>query len=142
MDLAEIQQQISHDPRGYGWGRRGDLRVAWYPDGKTDACRWCAGPLPPRRRSWCGTRCVGAYTLRSHFATLRRYVMKRDRHRCQICEQRGHEVDHALACTDGGTDDPANLRLLCVPCHKGLTLALCRRLTAERRACRPQLELA
>ena len=28
------------------------------------------------------------------------------------------EVDHILAVADGGTDDPINLRLLCVPCHK------------------------
>lgn len=27
------------------------------------------------------------------------------------------EVDHILAVADGGTDDPSNLRLLCVPCH-------------------------
>lgn len=28
------------------------------------------------------------------------------------------EVDHIIAVKDGGTDDPSNLRLLCVPCHK------------------------
>lgn len=31
------------------------------------------------------------------------------------------EVDHIKPCADGGTDDPANLRLLCVPCHREVT---------------------
>lgn len=30
-------------------------------------------------------------------------------------------VDHILTVKDGGTDDPANLRLLCIPCHKLIT---------------------
>jgi 5-methylcytosine-specific restriction protein A len=31
------------------------------------------------------------------------------------------EVDHIKAIADGGTDDPTNLRLLCLPCHKQRT---------------------
>lgn len=31
------------------------------------------------------------------------------------------EVDHIIAVNDGGTDEPSNLRLLCVPCHKLVT---------------------
>lgn len=133
MEQARNLAAIAHDPSGFGWGRRGNLRVPWYPDGKV-ACRWCGAALPPRRRSWCGSACVDAYTIRSHWQTLRVYVIRRDERRCQKCAEPGHEVDHILACIDGGTDDPLNLRLLCVPCHKLETRTLSRRRAAERRS--------
>lgn len=31
------------------------------------------------------------------------------------------EVDHIIPVADGGTDNPANLRLLCRPCHVSIT---------------------
>lgn len=31
------------------------------------------------------------------------------------------EVDHIKPVAEGGTDDPRNLRLLCVPCHRDVT---------------------
>lgn len=43
---------------------------------------------------------------------------------CQVVVK--WEVDHIIAVKDGGTDDPSNLRLLCVPCHA--------RVTADQRA--------
>lgn len=36
---------------------------------------------------------------------------------------RGWEVDHLKPIADGGDDNPANLRLLCVPCHREVTSA-------------------
>ena len=46
----------------------------------------------------------------------------------------GHwEVDHIVAVQDGGTDDPANLRLLCKPCHKDRTALQRREKAAARR---------
>ena len=46
------------------------------------------------------------------------------------------EVDHILPVIEGGTDDPANLRLLCVPCHHERTA-----LWARKRAAGPQVAL-
>lgn len=34
---------------------------------------------------------------------------------------RGWEVDHIRPVIEGGTDEPLNLRLLCVPCHRDVT---------------------
>ena len=53
-----------------------------------------------------------------------------------ILEQRW-EVDHIRAVIEGGTDDPANLRLLCVPCHHLRTAVWLR-----DRAAGPQAPLA
>jgi 5-methylcytosine-specific restriction protein A len=47
--------------------------------------------------------------------------------------KRGWEVDHIVACEDGGTDDPANLRLLCTRCHKERTAMQRRDKAAARR---------
>lgn len=47
------------------------------------------------------------------------------------------EVDHILAVIQGGTDDPQNLRLLCVPCHQERTATW-----ARDRAAGPQTPLA
>lgn len=45
--------------------------------------------------------------------------------RCEECGlkllARRWEIDHIIALTNGGTNDPKNLRLLCEPCHKAKT---------------------
>jgi hypothetical protein len=46
------------------------------------------------------------------------------------------EVDHIKAVSEGGTDDPANLRLLCAPCHHARTATW-----ARERAAGPQVAL-
>jgi 5-methylcytosine-specific restriction protein A len=46
------------------------------------------------------------------------------------------EVDHIVPVVEGGTDDPRNLRLLCLPCHQDRT-----RLWRRARANGPQSEL-
>jgi 5-methylcytosine-specific restriction endonuclease McrA len=43
------------------------------------------------------------------------------------------EADHVLPVVLGGRDELSNLRLLCVPCHKGETRALARRRAEERK---------
>lgn len=57
---------------------------------------------------------------------LRDQVMKRDGHMCQCeqCQGRvliAHEVDHIVPLSQGGTDDPANLRAMHRDCHKAKT---------------------
>lgn len=54
---------------------------------------------------------------------LRRLVRTRAQHRCERCTAAPPcgEIDHRLPLSDGGTDDPANLQWLCVPCHQEKT---------------------
>ncbi len=51
----------------------------------------------------------------------RREVLLRDGYQCQVCGclvhgKRAH-VDHIVPKRQGGTDEVANLRVLCVSCH-------------------------
>lgn len=137
--LEQFEARIAHNPLGFGWGQRGDLRV---PSRVGRECRWCTAALTGRRTSWCGPVCIEAYFMRSNWSAMRRYVVKRDR-RCRICAYEcggAGEVDHVIAVIEGGTDDPANLRLLCVPCHQDVTAAMTRRRASESRRIGLQLE--
>jgi 5-methylcytosine-specific restriction protein A len=58
------------------------------------------------------------------WARMRRYILLRDKHRCQIggprCKVYATEVDHIVGRADGGAMwDPANLRAACKPCNGG-----------------------
>ena len=52
---------------------------------------------------------------------LRARILLRDGYTCQSCQrvflEHHLDVDHIIPKADGGTDDPANLRTLCRPCH-------------------------
>ncbi|MCU7372831.1 HNH endonuclease [Paucibacter sp. O1-1] len=51
-------------------------------------------------------------------AHLRRFVMKRDGERCVICGSGADLViDHEVSLKNGGTNHPANLRVLCGTCN-------------------------
>ena len=54
------------------------------PQGRA-LCRWCRQEVPPRRRSFCGERCVHEWKLRSQGDYLRAQVFARDRGRCRAC---------------------------------------------------------
>lgn len=55
------------------------------PDGRP-ACRWCRGPVPKGRRSWCGDpRCRWEWERRSRWAATRRAVVLRDGGICRRC---------------------------------------------------------
>ncbi|WP_353963755.1 HNH endonuclease [Streptomyces sp. NBC_00237] len=49
---------------------------------------------------------------------IRRAVLARDNYTCVICYAAGTDVDHIIPVTQGGIDDPVNLRTLCSPCHR------------------------
>lgn len=58
---------------------------------------------------------------------LRLVILKRDKHLCQYCLAKGYpvpgnEVDHIVPKSKGGSDDPANLQVLCSPCHRDKTI--------------------
>jgi 5-methylcytosine-specific restriction protein A len=127
----------SFNPLGLPWGKRGKTKIPTRhaADGKR-VCGWCAGEIPPRRSSWCSRDCANAAWLRMNWAEIRRYVVKRDKAACVICADKYSclEVDHIVAVKDGGTDDPANLRLLCEPCHKKVTADQRRRWMAANKS--------
>jgi 5-methylcytosine-specific restriction enzyme A len=147
------------------YGQRGNIALpGWRKDAKGRAlCRWCDQPVPKGRKSWCSKTCVDEWRERGDWNHIRQRIIERDKV-CQMCGGRRYqasyvvradprypgrvpmtsirlatwEVDHIVAVEDGGTDDPANLRLLCCPCHKERT-ALQRRAKAAAR--RGQLAL-
>lgn len=73
--------------------------------------------------------------------SVRRLVLARDMHRCQVAGQRctvtATEVDHIVPLTEGGAPyDPANLRAACKWCNSWLAAErtnLGRRQAAARR---------
>lgn len=119
------------------------------PNGRK-LCRLCHEEVPPGRQSWCSEACVQAGALKVSWPAMRAHIERRDRV-CQLCgtdhpglhfgaalfnwrglRYREHgpfrlppshpwEVDHILPVSAGGTDDPANLRLLCRRCHLAVT---------------------
>lgn len=61
---------------------------------------------------------------RDGWLALRFRIFKRDGYRCQLCGRDAQdgiklEVDHKLARSKGGSDDPANLWTLCFDCNRG-----------------------
>lgn len=65
-------------------------------------------------------------------ADARNGLPDRRPHACPV--EYSFAVDHIIAVKDGGTDDPANLRLLCGRCHGEVTAAQHQRWARERRA--------
>ncbi len=51
---------------------------------------------------------------------LRKQILERDRYTCCACRTisvMDIEVDHLIPISQGGTDDPSNLRAMCRRCH-------------------------
>jgi len=56
--------------------------------------------------------------LPEDWAIIRKQILERDGHKCIWCGCTiWPEVDHIIRRADGGTEDPENLRTLCVHCH-------------------------
>ena len=58
---------------------------------------------------------------------LRKRILIRDKYLCQQCKREGrvkvgNQVDHIKPKARGGTDDEANLEVLCRDCHDEKTL--------------------
>ncbi|MCU7916559.1 MAG: HNH endonuclease [Candidatus Thiodiazotropha sp. (ex Gloverina cf. vestifex)] len=63
-----------------------------------------------------GTRQQRGYG--AEWQRIRKRILKRDGYLCQVCRMRdATQVDHIVPKVKGGTDDPANLRAICKPCH-------------------------
>ena len=65
-------------------GRVRASEVARNADGRP-LCRWCALPVPKRRRTFCSEDCVHQWRLRTSPAYLRGAVLQRDRGVCARC---------------------------------------------------------
>lgn len=96
-------------------------------------CGWCGGVCAGRRTSWCSDACSAKFYRVWSWGALAKYVAERDGNTCRRCRTtepgeaidrrygamrpRAWNVDHVVPVVDGGTDNPANLRLLCHDCH-------------------------
>jgi 5-methylcytosine-specific restriction enzyme A len=127
----------------------------------TGQCRWCGRPVPKGRYTFCGEACVGEWKLRTDPGFLREKVFERDRGVCAICgvdtealrknkrkldyaARRRFEkewgarrslwdADHVQPVVEGGGEcGLANMRTLCLKCHRAVTAELRRRRTALR----------
>ena len=66
-----------------GYHYDGSPRIV-HPDGRP-SCRWCQGPVPRPRRTFCGEACVERWKLRTNPGHLRARVWARDRGICAEC---------------------------------------------------------
>lgn len=71
--------------------------------------------------------------------TLAASIRARDLNICYLCRGVATEVDHVTPRAEGGTDDPANLRAICVPCHRHKSAAEGARAAAAAEKNRPKL---
>lgn len=127
------------------------------------ACRWCGAEVTGRRLTFCGDACVHEWKLRTDPAYLRSQVFARDRGVCALCgldtealrkdkrklDYRARrqfekdwgsrrslwDADHIVPMAEGGGEcGLANMRTLCLKCHRAVTAALRRRLRAPEPA--------
>jgi 5-methylcytosine-specific restriction endonuclease McrA len=95
------------------------------PTAPRRVCPRCGSLLAPRQ----ACRTCWPTWLKRHdtnrldlsWPAVRRKVLDRDRGRCQLCAARATQVDHIVPRSEGGSDQPANLRSLCDYCHRVVT---------------------
>jgi 5-methylcytosine-specific restriction enzyme A len=126
------------------------------PKAGSGACRWCGGDVPRGRYTFCGAACVEEWRLRTDPGYLRERVFERDRGVCAMCgvdtealrktkrkldysARRQFEkewgarhslwdADHLTPVVEGGGEcGLANMRTLCLKCHRSTTAELRRR---------------
>jgi 5-methylcytosine-specific restriction enzyme A len=119
-------------------------------------CRWCGQDVPKGRFTFCGNACVEEWKLRTDPGYLREKVFERDRGVCAMCgvdtealrknkrkldyaARRRFEkewgarrslwdADHTVPVVEGGGEcGLANMRTLCLKCHRAVTAELRRR---------------
>lgn len=135
----------------------------WVARRKKGLCRWCGSPVPQGRFTFCDDTCVHEWRLRTDPGYLREQVFLRDRGVCALCgmdtealrrdkrklDYRARrqfekywggrrnlwDADHIVPVVEGGGEcDLANMRTLCLKCHKAVTAELRRRRREAARA--------
>ena len=71
-----------------------DLPAAIRIDGKK-TCRWCGGPLPSQRNTWCSLPCREEFLVRFASSEARHMVFKRDQGVCAACGLDAKAVSHS-----------------------------------------------
>jgi len=124
-------------------------------------CRRCGSEVPKGRFTFCSEGCVHEWKLRTDPAYLREKVFERDHGVCALCgldteamrkdkrklDYRARrqfekdwggrrylwDADHIVPVVEGGGEcDLANMRTLCLKCHREVTTALRVRLRLQR----------
>lgn len=117
-----------------------NLNARSFPQVAKKHCRVCAKLCPGARRTICSDECQRTMQFMTSATTQREEVRKRDRGKCCLCGHVGYwEMDHIIPVCEGGGLKPgmtieeamANLRTLCVKCHKTETGKLRRRLAGK-----------
>jgi 5-methylcytosine-specific restriction protein A len=122
---------------------------------RSGLCRWCGAEVPKGRLTFCNAACVHEWKLRTDPGYLREQVFARDRGVCALCgvdteglrknkrkldyaarkqfekdwgfRRNLWDADHILpVCKGGGECDLANMRTLCLKCHRQVTKSLAR----------------
>lgn len=88
------------------------------------ACQRCARPIPSGTRC---PNCAATPRIRGHAGTVIRLgALRRAGWTCQgpdCGSTRQLYVDHVIPLSEGGSNDPSNLQVLCHDCHAAKTLA-------------------
>lgn len=71
---------------------------------------------------------------RARWKRIRRTILERDDHTCQLCYRTADTVDHIVPAAYGGDDSPENLRALCRSCNATLGARVRAEIADERRA--------
>jgi 5-methylcytosine-specific restriction protein A len=124
-------------------------------------CRWCGKEVPKGRYTFCGDACVEEWKLRTNPGYLREKVFERDRGVCAMCgldtealrknkrkldyaarrqfekdwgaRRNLWDADHTVPVVEGGGEcGLANMRTLCLKCHRTVTAALRAQLRRRR----------
>ena len=124
---------------------------------KRGLCRWCGIAVPNGRFTFCSPDCVREWRLRTDPGYLREQVFARDKGVCSACgldtealrkdkrkldwrarrqfekdwggRRKLWDADHIVPVVEGGGEcDLANMRTLCLKCHREATTALRSRL--------------
>ncbi len=61
------------------------LTMREVPAAPPGQCRWCGGPKPARRRSWCSDACHDEFLIRWCGGEVIRQVYRRDKGICAVC---------------------------------------------------------
>lgn len=121
-ESMETVHNILHGPLREGWKR-------CFPCGFWQVLReeWASSGLDGRRSApWAFLHTLSVPVPSALTSQQRFAILKRDGYRCRLCGIAAYdagdvrlEVDHILAKSQGGTNDPDNLWTLCFRCNRG-----------------------
>ncbi len=157
LPAESLAESLRHMPDCEQMSTRRTKSGGWVKQRRRGTCRWCGKDVPKGRFTFCGDACVEEWKLRTDPGYLRERVFERDRGVCAICgvdtealrknkrkldyaARRQFEkdwgarrslwdADHVTPVVEGGGEcGLANMRTLCLKCHRAATAELRRRL--------------